>query len=128
MKSQCYHHKTTCLQTRACECRNQDSASFAQRKHKRYVCIYVCMYVCVCVCVCVCVTFIDVDLRDTHLASMLSSSNNYESCFIIIELPHNLDHPLLYFNHTSLDCIDHFISTILVLCYNNFVLCEASSI
>ncbi len=57
---------------------------------------------------------IDVDVRDINFASLLSSSNDYELCFIIIQFQHILYHPLFDFNHASLDFNDRYISTILV--------------
>ncbi len=60
------------------------------------------------------VSSIDVDVRDINFASLLSSSNDYEFCFIIIQFQHILYHPLFDFNHASLDFVDHYNCTILV--------------
>ncbi len=61
------------------------------------------------------VDFIDVvDVRDINFASLLSSFNDYEFCFIIIQFQHILYRPLFDFSLKSLDFVDHYISTILV--------------
>ncbi len=57
---------------------------------------------------------IDVDVRDSNLASLLSGSNDYEFCFNIIQFQHFLYLPMFYFNHELLDFVDHYMSTILV--------------
>ncbi len=57
---------------------------------------------------------IDVDVRDINFASLLSSSNDYEFCFIMIQLKHILYHPMIDFNNASLDFDDRYISNILV--------------